>query len=380
MFHRDAAGSIGYAEFRHLGKEGVLGRYSLHFHRAGDTMRGASVIGASIWDSGNRWITIHGTNYLVVRDCVGYRSRGHGFFMEDGTEVYNVLDRNLAVQAFIAKPLPKQVLPYDQNDGSGFWWANCQNTFTRNVACECDEYGYFFQSTKTADFDPVLPIEQPDGTRKAVDIRSLPFVRFEDNESHTQRRHAFNLGGGAPFGGPTVAGVGPDVRHPFVIRNLRVWDVHWAFHPVSPSVLVDRMDIHNAEYAIWRPVYQDHAYHEVSMDQVTVHKEFSPTGTRPEEAAFPKPLDPVDDQPPTTVITFASRRGDGSALVRGTTSDNGPVRRVVVNARDAKPVRENFSEWEIVLEGMQKGEIRLSAHAEDAAGNIEAHPHEVALE
>src|SRR5207253_1171934 len=94
-----STGSIGYAEFRHLGKENVLGRYSIHFHLIGDSMRGASVIGASIWDSGNRWITIHGTNYLVVRDCVGYQSVGHGYFLEDGTEVFNVLDHNLAVQA-----------------------------------------------------------------------------------------------------------------------------------------------------------------------------------------------------------------------------------------------------------------------------------------
>ena len=35
------------------------------------SMRGGSVVGASIWDSKNRWITIHGTSYLVVRDCVG---------------------------------------------------------------------------------------------------------------------------------------------------------------------------------------------------------------------------------------------------------------------------------------------------------------------
>src|SRR5439155_27355851 len=66
MYHRGSAGSISYAEFRHLGKAGVLGRYSLHYHLCGDTMRGSSVIGASIWDSGNRWLTIHGTNYLVV--------------------------------------------------------------------------------------------------------------------------------------------------------------------------------------------------------------------------------------------------------------------------------------------------------------------------
>ena len=107
MYHHGSAGAISYAEFRHLGKENVLGRYSIHFHLCGDTMRGSYVIGASIWDSHNRWITIHGTNYLVVRDCVGFQSVGHGFFLEDGTEVYNVLDRNLAVQAFAGKPLPQ---------------------------------------------------------------------------------------------------------------------------------------------------------------------------------------------------------------------------------------------------------------------------------
>ena len=139
MYHRDSAGSISYAEFRHLGKEGKLGKYSLHFHRVGDTMRGSSVVGASIWDSGNRWITIHGTNYLVVRDCVGYRTVGHGFFLEDGTEVDNILDRNLAVQAVRGKPLPDQVFPFDRNDGAGFWWANSLNAFTRNVAVECDQ-------------------------------------------------------------------------------------------------------------------------------------------------------------------------------------------------------------------------------------------------
>ena len=37
-------------------------------------MRGTSVVGVSIWDSHNRCITIHGTDYLVVRDCIGYHS------------------------------------------------------------------------------------------------------------------------------------------------------------------------------------------------------------------------------------------------------------------------------------------------------------------
>jgi len=32
LYHRDSRGGISYAEFRHLGKEGVLGKYSIHFH------------------------------------------------------------------------------------------------------------------------------------------------------------------------------------------------------------------------------------------------------------------------------------------------------------------------------------------------------------
>jgi hypothetical protein len=179
-----------------------LERLSLHFHRLGDTMRGSSVVGASIWDSGNRWITIHGTNYLVVRDCVGYQSVGHGFFLEDGTEVNNVLDRNLAVQSYIAKKLPDQVLPFDQNEGAGFWWANSRNSFTRNVTCENDRYGYRFDATPNHKPGLIFPVLQPDGSRREVDVRTLPFVRFEGNESHCDGKYGLNLGEGVDRIGP----------------------------------------------------------------------------------------------------------------------------------------------------------------------------------
>ncbi len=373
MYHRDSAGAISHAEFRHLGKPGVLGRYSLHYHLVGDSMRGSSVIGASIWDSGNRWLTIHGTNYLVVRDCVGYRSLGHGFFMEDGTEVDNILDRNLACQALTTNPLPKQVLPFDKNDGAGFWWANSRNTFTRNVACDCDEYGYFFQAMKTADFDPVLEVRQPDGTMRKIDVRTLPFIRFEDNEAHCQRRHAFNLGGGVPFG-EGVAGVGPDDRHPFVIRHFRSWNVHWAIHPHSPAVLVEDLDIYQANYGIWRPVYKNHAYRGVKLDQIAVHKEFSPVGTKPSEADFPKPLKPVDDFPPVTVITQV-RLMDGKLIVRGSSTDNGTIKEVLVNEVAARSVTGNFAEWEAVLPAPKGESLKVKALARDEAGNVEKRPH-----
>ncbi len=258
MYHRGSAGAISYAEFRHLGKEGVLGRYSIHFHLCGNSMRGSYVQGASIWDSHNRWVTIHGTNFMVVRDCVGYQSVGHGFFLEDGTEIYNVLDRNLAIQAYVGKKLPNQALPFDANDGAGFWWANSFNTFTRNVACENDRYGYRFEATRTSKFDVNLPVLLPNGKREVVDIRILPFIRFEDNEAHCDGKYGFNLGEG-------VARVGPDARHPFVIRNMKIWDVHYAFRPQSPSVLVENMQIDHCDYGVYHPNYDHHVYKDLTI-------------------------------------------------------------------------------------------------------------------
>jgi hypothetical protein len=383
MYHHGSSGSISYAEFRKLGMPGVLGRYSLHYHLCGDSMRGSSIIGASIWDSGNRWLTIHGTNYLVVRDCVGYQSLGHGFFLEDGTEVYNNLDRNLAVQAYNTKPLPKQIIPFDKNDGSGFWWANSHNSFTRNVAAECDEYGYFFQAAKTKDFDPVLNVMKPDGSKARVDIRTLPFVRFEDNVTHCQRRHGFNLGGGVPYGEPNVGGVGPDEKHPFVIKNFKAYNTHWAIHPVAPGVLIENMDIQTSEYGVWRPVYNRHAYQSIKFTEVppNLMYAFEPKG-RPKLGERGE-LKPIDDLPPITVITHVRRaeprKGPGQAeklLVRGVTSDNGTVTKVVVNGLAAKATRTNFAEWEVTIDNPGQG-LRIEAHAEDAAGNVEKRGHVV---
>ncbi len=388
MYHKHSAGSISYAEFRHLGKEGVLGRYTLHFHLVGDTMRGSSVVGASIWDSGNRWITIHGTNYLVVRDCVGYNSIGHGFFLEDGTEQYNVLDRNLAVQARHGKILPEQVLPFDHNDGAGFWWGNCLNTFTRNVAAECDEYAYRFDMTRNETFDPVLTVSMLDGTVKAIDIRTQPYVRFEENEAHTQRRHAFNLGGfgsegninGPDAGKLGVGGVGPDAKHPFVLKNCRAWDVHWSLHTLSPHVIVDNFSVSNAEYGIWRTPTEHHYYHGIKFSDV---KEANFTGTgNTRDAGLPADADPatsplIDDMPPQTIVTAIKRLAENKIHVQGTSADNGVIKQVLVNGQAATAVRPNFAEWEITCDA--PADNSLTAAAEDAAGNVEKLAHVLKL-
>jgi G8 domain-containing protein len=262
MFHVNSTGGISYAEFRHLGKEGVLGKYSIHFHLVRDSMRGSGVLGASIWDSRNRWLTIHGTDYLLVRDCVGYQSVGHGYFLEDGTEQYNVLDRNLAVQAYGGKRLPKQVLPFDPNDGAGFWWANGRNTLTRNVSCENDEYGFRFEIAKRSNFDPALLLRMPDGTTERRDVRTLPFYRFEGNESHTEGLYSFNFGDDV---NPAVRG---DRQHPFIARDLTAWQTHYSLRPNLQFFLMDGLKVNGAAYGVYHPDYDAHVYRNVYLARI----------------------------------------------------------------------------------------------------------------
>ena len=91
------------------------------------------------------------------------------------------------------------------------------------------------------------------------------------------------------------------------------------------------------------------------------------------DVPFPEYLTPVDDLPPATVIT--SVRSSGQKLVvRGTTSDNGEVKRVVVNGREARALAPNFLEWEAEVDPAPK----VTAFAEDAAGNVEKLVHESA--
>jgi hypothetical protein len=95
--------------------------------------------------------------------------------------------------------------------------------------------------------------------------------------------------------------------------------------------------------------------------------------------AFPKPLDPVDDLPPATVITSVERAPEGRVVVRGTTSDNGTLKCVRVNGREAKATARNFAQWEITLEGAASGPITLLATGEDEAGNVEKTPHKLTV-
>lgn len=398
MYHAHSAGSISYAEFRHLGKKDVLGKYAIHYHLCQDTLRGSSVVGASIWDSENRWLTIHGTEYLVVRDCVGYRSIGHGYFLEDGTETNNVLDHNLAVMVLPGNALPKQVLSFDANMGAGFWWANCGNTFTRNVAVECSEYGFNFDSRRAADFDPKQLVLQTDGTRKEQDVRTIPFVRFEENECHSMPFFGLNLRGLHRPLGKIMQFAGqnkdlakeameaiPDTNHPFHITNLKIWDTRWPFHAGTTGVYVDGLNVYRSTYGMWRSVTDRHSYRNLRFSETSNRDMHMPLSIGlpeaevnygPAQGAYYAGIGGMlDELPPSTVITRIAKEGD-QLLISGVSSDHSAIKRVSVSGRKAYSLRRDFAEWECAMDAPAAGQtLRLSALAEDVRGLVEKTPH-----
>jgi cell migration-inducing and hyaluronan-binding protein len=151
-------------EFYQLGQGGAMMHYPVHFHLARRTPQPANGLPAvtfvkdsTVHDSMTRWITLHGTQGVLLARNVGYLSIGHGFYLEDGSETDNRLHSNLGIFARAAVDNvqnPRKVpgilthnnpntgipgfddFPYysDSNHPSVFWITNGVNDFEYNQA------------------------------------------------------------------------------------------------------------------------------------------------------------------------------------------------------------------------------------------------------
>src|SRR5262249_47841914 len=86
-------------EFTQLGQGGRIGHYPVHFHMARRTPVGTMVADSSINESMTRWIVLHATQDVLLARNVGWKSIGHGFYLEEATEVNNKLYSNLGIFA-----------------------------------------------------------------------------------------------------------------------------------------------------------------------------------------------------------------------------------------------------------------------------------------
>jgi len=140
-------------QFHQLGQGGKMGHYPAHFHLTRKTPEGTFIKDSSITDSMTRWITLHGVQGVTLARNVGCMSIGHGFYLEDGTEINNKLYSNLGILARAAvknDQNPRQVpgilawagrpndafVPYNSDifNPTVFWIMNGWNDFEYNMA------------------------------------------------------------------------------------------------------------------------------------------------------------------------------------------------------------------------------------------------------
>jgi cysteine-rich repeat protein len=175
MFHdpggaNSLEGRFEHVEVRWAGQGFFLGRYAMHYHMTGNVSK-SYVKSCSIYNSFNRALAIHGVHDLKVQKNVAYNIRGHAFFFEDGVEVENVLEDNLAV---MVRPV-WSLLEVDMTPAA-FWGTNPANHWRRNVVAGSTSFGYWFR-----------PLEHPDGasTGNPSCPNLSPLGSFEDNVAHT---------------------------------------------------------------------------------------------------------------------------------------------------------------------------------------------------
>jgi hypothetical protein len=146
-------------EFKQMGQGGRIGHYPVHFHKARRTPADSYVRDSSVNESMTRWMVIHATQGVTLAGNVGYKSIGHGYYLEDGTETDNKFYSNIGIFARAAVdniqnprqvpgilaandnyanglPLPDEAFPYksDYDHPAVFWITNGWNDFVGNMA------------------------------------------------------------------------------------------------------------------------------------------------------------------------------------------------------------------------------------------------------
>lgn len=95
--HESLVVHLSNIEVKNAGQAFRLGRYAIHWHMVGN-LRESYQRNCSIHNSWNRATAIHGVNYLSLENNVVYHVMGHAFFIEDGVEQFNFLNRNLGIK------------------------------------------------------------------------------------------------------------------------------------------------------------------------------------------------------------------------------------------------------------------------------------------
>ena len=204
-------------EFKDLGQGGKMGHYPIHFHMARQVPTDTFVKDSSIYNSMTRWIVLHATQGVLLQRNVGFKSIGHGFYLESGTEADNKFYSNLGVFTRAAidnnqnpRKIPgilsakvdalvwvndqrydptrlddNEAFPYrsDYDHPAAFWITNGWNDFIGNMAAGVGACGsaYWFVPAWNSDM-PDAPTA--DNQQFGTHMKWLGYAALQKNSSY----------------------------------------------------------------------------------------------------------------------------------------------------------------------------------------------------
>jgi len=183
-----AVARISNTELFHVGQAFKKGRYPIHFHMNGD-MPSSYVRETAIHQSFNRAINIHASNGLRLTRNVIYNIMGGAYFLEDGVEVGNVFEYNLAV--FVRS---SSSLLNEDTTPAAFWVTNPNNTYLHNAVAGSTHFGWWYR---------LLDFSEGPSFRSDYCPKKMPFGRHFNNSVHSTGRFGLWI---FPGYTPTVSG------------------------------------------------------------------------------------------------------------------------------------------------------------------------------
>jgi cell migration-inducing and hyaluronan-binding protein len=176
---------IDGVEFAELGQGGKIGHYPIHFHKTRQVPPGTFVNDSSVNQSNTRWYALHDTQGVTLQRDIGWKSIGHGYYLEDGTETDNnfysdigifaraavanpqnpqmipgILADNQSPSSFLPPKIPNPGFPYrsDNEYPAVFWITNGWNNFQGDMAAGAGACGaaYWFVPMQNSDTPDVL--------------------------------------------------------------------------------------------------------------------------------------------------------------------------------------------------------------------------------
>lgn len=221
----DTPQHISHVELRHLGPRqpsdrytaGVVGRYPLHIHMAGDGTRGSTITGVVVHDCGNKAFVPHLSNGITFTGCTAHDTYDNAFWWDVGDESHDIVWQSCVGSLVRADPVFRgySLDAFTLGQGNG------------NKLIDCTAVGVLGNANAGG-------ISWPEGATSAWEVTRVV--------AHNNRRHGFTVWQNSPVPHLTTDFIcahngGAGISHG-AYRNIYQYDNAWLFANKQSSIIL----------------------------------------------------------------------------------------------------------------------------------------------